>query len=278
MPEKELVETTEDVNKAAVEAESDAGVKAESDAGAEPAEAPGTPPEMSPEAEAAQAALQEVDEPQENINRVAAAIRARKNEVIQAKDQLIQHLQTELETRRAAETAPVELSPAERYIAENDDFDPDTESLPARVMIDERKWQERQAEQKAAAQQQRQRAETGQTSLARARQKYSDFNEIVDLGRAYLSAGDKLDISMSDDPAGELYRRSIKATLNSGTDDAVMLRAALQEKLPNTSVPPKTTKKEKEEKEQGTEAETGGHEEEEVMSPRMAHMYNAMGL
>lgn len=204
-------------------------------------------------------------------------LRERKNEVIAAKDQLIERLQGELASRETPESTAAVLSPAQKYIADHkDDFDPEMEALPASVHLAQSEWE---TEQRKAASQKAEveaRKTKGQELYNQAKGQISDYDDIVEIGQGYLTPGDKLDISMAEDPAVELYKRCMKRTLDSNTGDATVLRKHLKTKLA-TKKPKATPKPEtKQAEETQTEEETAAAEV--PMNPHLAHVYNAMGV
>lgn len=193
-------------------------------------------------------------------------------QVINAQEQLIQRLQTELEDRSKPAATP---SPLEAYAVEN----PETPfgEVPAEVHIAEKKFQSEQDLGKVTAQADQQRKTLGQQSLAQARSDISDYEDIVAMGQNYLSEGDKLDIAMSGNPALELYKRATRAILNSKTDDATILRKHLDaKKLTGKAKQPLTKPKQKPSEQVQTEdSETS---DEQAMSPRLAQTYAMLDM
>ncbi len=189
-------------------------------------------------------------------------------QTINAQEQLIRKLNTELEDRNKPAAKP---TPLETYAAEN----PETPfgEVPAEVHIADRKFQAEQDLGKATAQADQQRKTLGQASLAKAKADISDYEDIVAMGRTYLSEGDKLDIAMSGNPGLELYKRATRAILNSKTGDATILRKHLQAKklTGKTEQPLKKPKQKPSEKVQTEEVD------EQPMSPRLAQAYAMLG-
>ena len=237
---------------------------------------PASAPELGAEAQLAADALEAVEEAEDVTVPVGvvAGLRAKgreKDQVIQAKDQLIEHLKSEIEQRNA----PIpELSPAEKYIAEHDEFDPDMDALPAAVLIANDKWKDGRAEAKAKADVQTKRQQLGQQSYTKAKAAFTDYDDIVTMGTEYLTPGDKVDIAMSDDPATALYKKSISRVLESGTEDAAVLRNHLKSKLTKSQSSPKPKQTQAKE----TQPEQQPEEPEEIMNPRLAHIYNVLDL
>lgn len=193
-------------------------------------------------------------------------------QVINAQEQLISRLQTEIDDRNKPAAIP---TPLEVYAAEN----PETPfgEVPAEVHIAEKKFQNEQDLGKVTAQAEQQRKTLGQQSLAQTKADISDYEDIVAMGQTYLSEGDKLDIAMSGNPALELYKRATRAILNSKTGDATILRNHLTaKKLTGTAKKPLAKPKQKpSEQVQTEEPETG---DEQVMSPRLAQAYAMLGM
>lgn len=194
-----------------------------------------------------------------------------KDQVILAKDQLIERLQTELNVRAKA---PEQASPLEQYTVDN----PEAEfgEVPATVHVAERKWQDEQAQGRVATQAVDQQQKRGVDSLRNAQKAISDFDDVVEMGRNYLTEGNKHDIRTSDDPAALLYKLSIRATLDSGTADAQTLREHLQSKLGKQTV--KTVKTVPKPNEIEETEEVVEPDMDEPMSPQLAHTYAILGL
>ena len=264
--EETEVETTEQASEA-VESES-----------TEPAETPVTETKSDADVEAEIAADALATEPTETPETVPlaahTALRARKNEVIEAKDQLIERLQADLAERAKAAAAPVESSPLEKFAAEYPGEPP-----TADVLLAEQQWQTKAADERAAKKAAEDKAAVAQASYMQARRRVSDWDEIVGMGQPFLTPGNALDVKMAPDPAMKLYELSMKAVLASGTPEAAVLRQRLQAKVAKTSVPkPKGT----ETKEKGTptppaEPESTS-EEVEHMSVALAQAYAMLGM
>lgn len=203
---------------------------------------------------------------------VAKGLREDRRELrdaMKAKDQLIEHLQSQLAAQKPA-VQQVVVSPAEKYIAEHkDEFDPDIEALPASVQIAQDRWNKEQLAAQSQAEQARIQSERTNESLARAQSTISDYEDIVELGNQYLDAGDRLMIKQSKDPALELYNRCIDKTLKAGTKDSTILRSHLKTKLAPQSAKPKPKVE---------EPQTATAEAEEPMSPQLAHARRLLGL
>ena len=206
---------------------------------------------------------------------VVAELRAQRRELRTANQQLVEALNNTLaERQKAAE--PPQLSPEETFIRENaETFDPDTEPFPASVQIAQRRWEKEQQTRQTQQQSQAQRTQQGETSLANARATFSDYDDVIDMGKNYLTPGNKLDIQMSSDPAKTAYTLCMKATLAHGTpEDKALMRQNLKAKLTKTKPPSPQTQK-KVDKGTGTQIAAGPAER---MSPQLAHVYDAMGL
>jgi len=187
-----------------------------------------------------------------------------KDQVIHAKDQLIERLQTELDTRNAP---PPEISPLAQHAIENPGQE--MSEVPVEITLADRKWRDQQAENKQTVSLQKQRQQASSKSLVNAQATLSDYDDVVAMGRRYLSDGNLLDIQSSADPAMKLYQLCIEETLKSGSQDAITLRQHLQSKVTQSS--PKTVKpipKLNDEEQQP----------EEDMSPRLAQTYAMLGM
>lgn len=224
------------------------------------------PETLDPEAQLAAEALANVPETMVPVG-VVAGLRAKgrdKDQVLLAKDMLIERLQAELLSREPVVEAVVELTPLEKYIQDHaDDFDPEFDSPPAAVQIAERDFHARKQNDDTAA---RQKKELGDRSYAKAKSTLSDFDDIVEIGKKHLSRGDVVDISESDDPALKLYELCLDKTLKSKTEDAATLRQHLQTKVTTKKTLPLTNVKPVQEI-----ADTEG--EEQPLNPRLAQAY-----
>ena len=233
------------------------------------------PDDTSAEAQLAAEALEAADTVPVGV---VAGLRARsrgKDEVIRAKDELINRLQAEIDERKTV--APT-LSPAQQFIRDNELFDPESQALPAAIQIAQDQWKEKQAEEKAQAEAVARRKEMGNRSYREAKAAYSDYDDIVALGQQYLTPGDKLDIASADDPATELYRRSISRTLESKTEDSEVLRNHLKSKLPTKKTVQPPPVKENTQEREAPASPPNEEPEYENMNPRLAHICNAFGV
>lgn len=192
-----------------------------------------------------------------------------KDQTISALQQLNDNLRTELDNRAKA---PDQVSPLEKYGSEN----PDVQygEVPVDVHVAERKWQEQQDQNKATTQAVDQQQARGRQSLKTAQETISDFDDVVAMGQKYLTEGNQHDIRTSADPAALLYKLSMRATLDSGTADAQVLRQHLQSKLTKPTVP-KSKPKEQTEEVPETEEQVPDNE---PMSPRLAQTYAMLGM
>lgn len=192
-----------------------------------------------------------------------------KDQVIQAKDELIQHLQTELETRKAP---PTEISPLEQHAIDNPGQE--MSEVPVDVTLADRKWQAQQVEKQKTSGLQEQRKQASTVSLTKAQANLSDYDDVVAMGRRFLTDGNLLDIQNSPDPAMKLYNLCIDGTLKSGTQEAVTLRQHLQSKVAK----PQSSPKKEEEKPKPNDEESQQPEPEEEMSPRLAQTYAMLDM
>lgn len=263
---------------------------AESQAGEQQAAQEAQTENLSDEARVAAEALALTEEPAEESPEIEALKREDERLIgsITAKRALNRELDRQIAEKMASEKAsqPSEPSPEQKYIDENkDNFDPNTEPFPASVQMAQRKWEREQE-----TRQRQQQEETSVTTAAnkaylQARQKYSDFDEIVMEAEDLLTEGDKVDIRNAakngEDPAEMLYQRCIYKTLMAGGSRARELRAKLKKKLPAKASAQKQETKENQsggsEKKPSEEKPASIAEKQEVKNPALAHIYAAFG-
>ena len=201
--------------------------------------------------------------------------------------QLRDTIQTFVAERNKQEEPPPEPSPAEKFIAQHaDTFDPDVEPLPASVQIAERKWQKAQDEQQVSRRQQKEDESRQAQSLAAAQSQFSDFEDVIEIGKKHLTIGNQVDVRNSTDPAKTLYKLCIEATLKSGGPDAALMRqnlkAKLQTKKAQQAVSKTNTNTNQQTTNTGTQPVTNkkAGEEEEVetpLSPDLARLQRVFG-
>ena len=208
---------------------------------------------------------------------------------ITARRQLNRELDKKLADKLAAEEAakPPELSPEEKYIKENSDtFDPETEPFPANVQMAQRKFDKEQAAKAAQKQEASLVSSKANAVYLKAREKFSDFDDIIMISQDLLTEGDQVDIKAAikrgEDGAEALYKRCIYKTLLAGGDRAKEMRAKLQKKVvAKASV---QTQTQTNQKPGGSETQTTNvpvnppaSAEEAINNPVLAHIYGAMG-
>ena len=197
--------------------------------------------------------------------------------------QLRDTIQTFVAERNKQEEPPPEPSPAEKFIAQHaDTFDPDVEPLPASVQIAERKWQKAQDEQQVSKRQQQEDASRQAQSLATAQSQFSDFEDVIEIGKRHLTIGNQVDVRNSADPAKTLYKLCIEATLKSGGADAALMRQNLRAKLQTKKAQQAVPKINQQPTNTGTQPVTNkkAGEEEEVetpLSPDLARLQRVFG-
>lgn len=213
---------------------------------------------------------------------------------ITAKRQLNRELDRKIAEKLAAEKAamPPEKTPEEKYIEDNEDtFDPDTDPFPARVQIAQRKWDREQAEKNRRLQEESSISASTNKHYLKARETYSDFDEIVLGAEDLLTEGDQIDVrnaaKKGEDPAEKLYKIAIYKTLMAGGDRAKQLRAKLKLKIPSKKASvQEPTKQETDGSEEKVgakkqvpkPAEPPASAEEAINNPHLAHIYAACGL
>lgn len=252
---------------------------------------------LSDEAKLAAEALEATDEPagdapeieglkgeKDKLTNEVTALRAERRSLRRFKSELDKQISDKMAAEKAA--SPPEKSPEEKYIEENaDTFDPDTEPFPAKVQIAQRKWEKEQAEKTNTRQQEEAIRTRANNSYLKARDKYSDFDQVLEDAQDLLTEGDQLDfrraLEKGDDAGDLIYRRCIYKTLEAGGDRARQLRARLKQKTKASVQKPKqkptdgsqqTEDKKPEEKPSETSAE------ETVDNPQLAQVYSAFGI
>lgn len=247
--------------------------------------------EMSEEAKLAAEALAATEEPAGDTPEIEGMKKESERLLgeITARRALNRELDRKIAEKTAAEQAalPPEKSPAEIFLEEHEndvEFNPDTDPLPANVQLAQNKWEKEQAEKNRQKLEQATASSTANKAYLKAREKYSDFDEIVLGAEDLLTEGDQIDVKNAikngDDPAEFLYKRCIFKTLEAGGERARTLRAKLQAKVKSTkaSVQPKQEKsdgsKEGEKKDEKKVPETPPSDAKEVINnPRMAQIY-----
>ena len=249
---------------------------------------------LSDEQKLAAEALAATEEPAEESPEIEGLKREKEKLIgsITAMRKVQRELDRKMAEKLAAEKAsqPPEKSPAEKYIEEHSDtFDPDTEPLPARVMIAQQKWEKEQSELSRRKQEQEKVIAQGNASYLKARQKYSDFDEILLEAEDLLTEGDQVDVKNAakkgEDPAEKLYKICTYKILMAGGDRAKELRAKLKAKQPSNKA---SVQKKQEKQTDGSEkggqklkeetAQAPASAEETVTSPQLAHIYAAYGI
>jgi len=249
---------------------------------------------LSDEQKLAAEALAATEEPAEESPEIEGLKREKEKLIgsITAMRKVQRELDQKMAEKLAAEKAsqPPEKSPAEKYIEEHSDtFDPDTEPLPARVMIAQQKWEKEQSELSRRKQEQEKVIAQGNASYLKARQKYSDFDEILLEAEDLLTEGDQVDVrnaaKKGEDPSEKLYKICIYKILMAGGDRAKELRAKLKAKQPSNKA---SVQKKQEKQTDGSEkggqklkeetAQAPASAEETVTSPQLAHIYAAYGI
>jgi len=275
--EQEVEQIEEQVSEQAAEATVESEQTPEAEA-VTPTEAP----ESSEEAQIAAEALADIEDTEAQPGKetapvsVVAGLRAKLRTEREANQRLSEAIQAQLVERSKPAEQPPELSPIEQYYKDNPELDPNMDAPPGGVILSDRKWQEQQAKKQRAEQQAQERKELGLESTARAQATFTDFDDVVAIGSRHLTDGNKLDIYKSKDPAATLYRLCVKATLESGTSDAAVMRQMMQAKQAkpksgSTPKPKEKTTKEKTEPEPETPVEP-------VMSKELAQIYATFGF
>ena len=248
---------------------------------------------LSDEQKLAAEALAATEEPAEESPEIEGLKREKEKLIgsITAMRKVQRELDRKMAEKLAAEKAsqPPEKSPAEKYIEEHSDtFDPDTEPLPARVMIAQQKWEKEQSELSLRKQEQEKVIAQGNASYLKARQKYSDFDEILLEAEDLLTEGDQIDVKNAvikgEDPAEKLYKICTYKILMAGGDRAKELRAKLKTKVTSKASVQKKQEKQTDGSEKGGQklkeetAQAPASAEETVTSPQLAHIYAAYGI
>lgn len=248
--------------------------------------------DMSDESKLAAEALAATDEPAEDVPEI--------NSLKKVNDQLLnsitarRHLLRELDKKTAerveAEKSvePPEKSPEEKYVEDNQEgFDPDTEPFPAKVQMAQRKFEKEQAEKDRKVQEEAYINKMAKTSSVKAREKYSDYDEILREAQDLLTEGDYVDLrkdtAEGKDGAEFLYRRCIFKTLEAGGDRAKQLRARLKEKVTTKASVPKhqskqTTDGSKPNADKKGQATAPAANPELETNPTLAHIYATYGI
>jgi hypothetical protein len=244
---------------------------------------------LSDEAKVAAEALALTEEPAEESPEIAGM---RKEDerllgAITAKRAIARELDRKIAEKLAADKAaqPPEKSPYEKYIEEHTDtFDPETDNFPAKIQLEQNKWEKQQAEKQRKKEENASITAIGNKAYIKAREKYKDYDEIVVGAEDLLTEGDQIDINNAarkgEDPAEMLYQRCIYKTLMAGGSRARELRSKLRQKLPSKASA----------QNQQVKTETGGSEQKsgtpnapaapaktEKLNPALAHIYAAFG-
>ena len=266
------------------EQQADSAVQTVPDAAAEQAQVPAD--NLSEEARLAVEALA-ATEPAGDTPEIAGMKREDDRLVgsITAKRQLIRDLDQKLAEKLASEEAakPPDLSPEEKYIEENSDtFDPDTEPFPAKVQMAQRKFDKEQAAKEAQKQEASMVSSKVNDVYRKAREKFSDFDDIIMTSQDLLTEGDQVDIRAAikrgEDGPEALYKRCIYKTLLAGGDRAKEMRAKLQKKVvTKASVQQTQTNQQQGGSQTNVPAKPPASAEEALNNPVLAHIYGAMG-
>jgi hypothetical protein len=248
---------------------------------------------LSDEARLAQEALAATEEPAGDTPEIES-LKAENERLlgsITARRRLNRELDQKIAEKMAAEKAaqPTEKSPAEKYIDEHSDtFDPETEPFPAKVEIAQRKWEREQADKARKIDEQNATNQRANASYQKARQRFSDFDSILEEYSDVLTEGDKLDFANAakkgDDVAELIYSRCIYKTLMAGGDRAKELRAKLKSKpgVSKASVQnqqkPTDGSQQKSGTEQKFDEQTTPAKAEENLNPQQAMVYAAFGV
>jgi hypothetical protein len=207
---------------------------------------------------------------------------------ITAKRRLNRELDRKLAEKMEAEkaAAPPEKSPEEKYLEENEDaFDPNNEPFPAKVQMAQRRWEREQAAKAQKQQEENTVTSRANASYNKAREKFSDFDTVLEDAQDLLTEGDRLDFSNAakkgDDVAELIYKRCIYKTLEAGGDGARRLRARLQQKVKSRASVPKPNTNPTDGSQGGKEtpaAQPSASAEEIAENPQLAQVYAAFGV
>lgn len=246
---------------------------------------------LSDEARLAAEALAATEEPAEESPEIAGLKKENDSLLssITARRQLLRELDKKLADKVAAEKAaePPEKSPEEKFIEEHEDsFDPDTEPFPARVQTAQREWEKKQAEIAQKRHEEQSVSSTANQLYLKAKERFSDYDEIVMGAEDLLTEGDQVDvknaIKRGKDGAELLYKRAISRTLEAGGDRAKQLKAKLRSKLPSKRASvqnaQETTDGSKKEEKRSVPANPPASAEDALTNPHLAHTYAAFGL